>query len=113
MVGIKEEPMSDSSRPSQFAAYSYYLAFVSSGIVLIAFVASILKSPLFNIVWLALITGAVGTFFAMAARSDFKRKGASPEDENRARLGFRVNLATSIFMILLVIFMIVTSAIFG
>ncbi|MBN1120432.1 MAG: hypothetical protein JXJ17_05100 [Anaerolineae bacterium] len=105
--------MSDSSRPGQFAAYSYYLAFASSGIMLIAFVASMLKSPFFNIVWLALITGAVGTFFAMAARSDFKRKGASPEDEQRARVGFRVNLATSIFMILLVIFMLIVSAIPG
>ncbi len=105
--------MSNTSRPGQFATYSYYLAFVSSGIVLIAFVASMLKSPLFNVVWLALITGAVGTFFAMAARSDFKRKGASPEDENRARVGFRVNLATTIFMLILVIFVLVVSALPG
>jgi hypothetical protein len=110
-VCVKEESMSNSSRPGQFATYSYYLAYASSGIVLIALVASMLNSPLFHVVWLALVTGGVGTFFAMAARSDFRRQGASPEDEQHARLGFRINLATSIFMIVLVIFTVVASLI--
>ncbi len=105
--------MSNSSRPGQFATYSYYLAFVSSGIVLIAFAASIFKSPIFNIVWLALITAGAGTFFALAARSDFKRQAASEEDESHVRVGLRVNLATLIFMIIIVIFVIVVSALPG
>ena len=106
--------MSNQSRPGQFATYSYYLAFVSSGIMLIAFVAQLLNlRVIFNIVWLSLITGAVGTFFAMAARSDFKRVGATEEDEARARVGLRINLAATIFMLIVVVFAIVASALPG
>jgi hypothetical protein len=105
--------MSNSSRPGQFATYSYYLAFASSGIVLIAFIASMFKSPIFNIVWLALITGGVGAFFALAARSDFKRQAATEEDERHLRVGLRVNLATLVFMVIIVIFVVVISSLPG
>jgi hypothetical protein len=107
--------MSNSSRPGQFATYSYYLAFASSGIVLIAFLASAVlrNSGFYNVVWLALITGGVGTFFALAARSDFKHQAATEEDERHVRVGLRVNLATLVFMLIIVIFVIVVSAIFS
>jgi hypothetical protein len=87
--------------PADFALYSYTLAFASSGIVTLAIILSMLKSPLVQILWLALLTSAVGTFLGSAARSDFKQRSASEEAKHQANVGFRVNLGVLIVMLIM------------
>jgi hypothetical protein len=95
--------------PADFALYSYTLAFVSSGILTLTFILGLLRSPLVQIMWLALLTSAVGTFLGSAARSDFKHRSRSvTEDvEHKANVGFRVNLG---FLIVLLILALVAIA---
>jgi hypothetical protein len=95
--------------PAAFARYSYILAFVSSGVVTLAIILSMLKSPLVYIVWLALLTSAIGTFLSSAARSDFKHKQRSVTEEakHQANVGFRVNLAFLILLLILALIAIV------
>ncbi len=108
--------MSNRPDPVLFARYSYYLAFASAAILLIAFIISVashvvqsdLPGILIHVVWLALITGGVGTFLAYAARSDFKRNPGPAEAVIQARIGWRVNLgalavlAVSAFFIIII-----------
>ncbi len=90
--------MSNRPDPVVFARYSYILAFVSAGIIFVTLLLYVpvlpedLRRVLVNIVWLALITGGVGTFMAYAARSDFRRNPGPLSAINQARIGFRVNL---------------------
>ena len=86
--------------PETFARYSYLLAYVSSGIILLALIISIIPFPiaatLSNVIWLALITGIAGTFMGFAANSDFKRFPGTPEAVHAARVGMRLNLFATI-----------------
>lgn len=87
--------------PETFARASYYLAFVSSGILTLAMILGFLGSSLSSIMWLCLLTSAIGTFTGYAARADFKRN--PPEDGSlvmRAMTGLRINLGVLIVMIL-------------
>ena len=100
--------MANRPDPGAFATYSYYLAFASAAILLLAFLIGLVPSdalkPMAHIIWLALLTSAIGAFLAFAARSDFRHQSGAPEDERRARTGLRVNLAVLVFMVLLLIF---------
>lgn len=94
--------------PETFARYSYLLAYVSSGIILLSLIISIIPlaiaTVLSNVIWLALISGIAGTFLGFAANSDFKRYPGSPEAVHAARVGFRLNLfATIVIMLFAVI----------
>ena len=86
--------------PETFARYSYLLAYISSGIILLALIISFIPLPiatvLSNVIWLALITGIAGTFMGFAANSDFKRFPGTPEAVHAARVGMRLNLFASI-----------------
>lgn len=97
--------MSNRPSPQIFARYSYYLAFVSSGIILLSLLLSAIPgdvgSVLVNVVWLAFISGIAGTFMGWAATSDFKRRPADDESIHQARIGFRINLGATIVMVLM------------
>lgn len=93
--------------PEVFARYSYLLAFASGGIIIVSAVFWLIPGPvaaaLVNVIWLALITGVAGTFMGFAANSDFKRSPGSEQAVNEAKVGLRINLLTSIVMILFVL----------
>ena len=93
--------------PEVFAHYSYLLAFTSAGIILLSFVFWLIPGQiagvLVNVIWLALISGIAGTFMGFAANSDFKRSPGSTQAIHEARVGLRINLITSIVMILFVL----------
>ena len=109
--------MSNRPDPIRFARYSYYLAFASALIVLMVFVISLpffrsdLTSALVNVVWVALITGGIGTFFAYAARADFKRTPGPAEAVRHARVGWRVNLGALLVVLVWAAFYVVISLI--
>ncbi len=109
--------MSNRPEPSVFAQGSYILAFVSAFILLASFFLGfrIFDSVRFlrQIVWLALITSGIGSFLAYAARSDFKRRGGSDELQRRARIGWRINLATFVLLVILAVIQIVVLAMPG
>src|SRR5512139_2268776 len=103
--------------PAQFARYSYILSLVSTGIltlaVLIAFIPVDAIKPLFHIVWLTIVTGAVGAFMGYAARADFKAHPPEhPELEHQARSGFRTNVFALAVTLLLAVFRIAIGLIF-
>lgn len=102
--------MANRPDPRTFAEWSYYLAIASAAILLMAFLLGLTRvaalQPLVNIVWLALITSATGTFLAAAARSDFKRNPPDEVDQQRARTGLRVNLLALILMFVLMLILV-------
>jgi hypothetical protein len=89
--------------PETFARYSYNLAYVSSGIILLAIIVSLIPLPiaavLSNVIWFALISGVAGTFMGFAANSDFKRYPGSAEGVHAAKMGLRLNLFTTIVVL--------------
>nr|MBN1229669.1 hypothetical protein [Anaerolineae bacterium] len=99
--------------PAMFVEISYYLAFASTGILLMTFILGVLRiealRPLGQLIWLALITSAVGTFLAFAARSEYKKAEPTDEEAYKLRIGLRVNLATLAFMIIFALFVIVVA----
>jgi hypothetical protein len=95
------------------AQWSYYLAYASSGILLFGFFLLLLRSPLTAIVWLVLITSAMGTFMAWAARQEFKGKPGPEDSVAMAYSAFRINLGTLIGMLILVVLVIVAQVIIG
>jgi hypothetical protein len=103
--------MNNRPDPEMFARYSYYLAFASAFILLVAFLVSFLPAPisaiLVNVVWLALITAIVGTFLGFAATRDFKRTPGSDQSMREARVGFRINLIAGTVMILIAVLAII------
>lgn len=107
--------MSESKRPdpATFAEASYILAIASVLILLLSYVLSWISAVGFlsRIVWLALITSAVGAFLAYAARQDFKHIDAPEADIKRARAGWRVNLAVLVLMLVLALIAIVAALI--
>lgn len=103
--------MANRPDPATFAKYSYYLAYVSAGILLLGFLLSFVRLPiasvLIQIVWLALVTGYVGMFMGYAASRDFKKKPGPDEAMNQARIGFRVNMGAAAATTVLAIFSII------
>jgi hypothetical protein len=103
--------MSNRPNPYTFAEFSYMLAFASAIILLVAFVLGFRIFDaigfLRNIVWLSLVTSAVGLFLAWAARSDFRRHPAPPDIDRKARVAFRINLVTLVLMLILLMITIV------
>jgi hypothetical protein len=99
--------------PGLLAEISYYLAFASTGLLLLTFLLGLARvealRPLGQLIWLVLITSAAGTFLGFAARSDFKRIEPTDRDVRRLRLGLRVNLMALGFMVLFVLFVIVVA----
>jgi hypothetical protein len=98
------------SRPDavQFARWSYYLSYVTSGILLLAFILNMARTPLGAIVWLAFVTSAVGAFMGWAARRDFKVRPADQKVMQMAKQGFRTNVLGFICLIIMfVIFLII------
>lgn len=96
--------------PHSFAIYGYYMAFVTAIIVTLALVFGFIHPlrMLSNVIWLALITSAMGTFMAYAARRDFTRiKQVDPEIERKARVAWRINLMMLVLMVFISIFTIV------
>ena len=91
--------------PVTFAEGSYILAFASAFIIMLAFILSLhafdSMAVLRHIVWLALITSAVGVFLGFAARQDFKRYSGPEDAIRKARVGWRVNLAVLVFMLVI------------
>ena len=111
--------MSNRPDPTAFADMSYILAFVSAFILLLTFALGFIHTAFFAtlqqvIIWFALVSGGIGAFLAYAARSDFKRYSGSPDAKRKARVGWRVNLATLVFMLLYVLaFVVVRAGLFG
>jgi hypothetical protein len=108
--------MSNRPDPAQFAHYSYILAIVSAGIMGLSFVLALLSNliqtdPLQSsvndfasvILWLVLLTGSIGAFMGYAARVDFRGQSVPDKLANKARVGFRVNLAALIVTLLMAI----------
>ncbi|HEC23854.1 MAG TPA: hypothetical protein ENI95_13150 [Chloroflexi bacterium] len=89
--------------PVMFAEGSYILAFLSAFILVLTFIFGLkVFEPvafLRQIMWLALVTSGIGVFLSYAARQDFKRFSGPPEAIRKARVGWRVNLAVLIFML--------------
>jgi cytochrome b561 len=111
--------MTNRPDPTAFADISYILAFVSAFILLLTFGLGFVRTAFFDtlqqvIIWFALVSGGIGTFLAYAARSDFKRYSGPADAQRKARVGWRVNLATLIFMLLYVLtFVVVRVGLFG
>lgn len=106
--------MTEGPDPKLFATISYYLGFASALILVVTYLLGLLtpgrQSPVGQIVWLALITSAVGVVLAWMARVEFQRMGtATPDDERHYKLGLRVNVMVLAFMTLLVIFVAIIS----
>lgn len=97
--------MAESQRPDPelFANISFYLGLASSGIILLALILGFLRLPGSIIIWLALITSAVGMFAAWAARQDFKKSGGSEEAVQRAEMGWRFNRLSLIAMLIFLV----------
>jgi hypothetical protein len=95
--------MEKQSNTETFAQWSYYLGYASSGIMLLSFILGMASPLIANILWLALITSAIGTFMAWVARSELKTAPASDNVMQMAKVGWRVNLMALIVMLLLVI----------
>jgi archaellum biogenesis protein FlaJ (TadC family) len=97
--------------PVTFAEGSYILAFASAFIMMLAFVLGLRAfdsvAMLRQIVWLALFTSGVGVFLSYAARQDFKRYSGPADAIRKARVGWRVNLAVLIFMLVIALVAIV------
>lgn len=110
--------MSNRPDPRGMIQLSYILAFVSALILLASYaLAWVLRGTdigtyVGQIIWLALITSAIGTFLAFAARSDLRGQELPPDLARRLRVGLRVNLAALILMLLwtaLIIILIITT----
>lgn len=99
------------------AAYSYYLALASAGVMMLSLLLGLIPGRVIgilqNVIWLVVITSALGTFCGFAARSDLKLDGGSEEDRRNARVGLRVNLAALIVMLLMVVFVVVLNLLPG
>src|SRR5574341_863408 len=86
--------------PRTFVLYSYYLAFASSGVMLLTFLFALVPfaRPLVHVMWLALITSPIGVFLGVTARSDFKDQEVEEALKRKMGIGIRVNLLTLIFI---------------
>ncbi len=93
--------------PALFARLSFYLGYASSGIIFLSLVLVLLRSSASQIMWLALITSAAGTFMAWAARTDFREAPGTEEAARMAQIGWRVNLIALSLMALLLLLTIV------
>lgn len=97
--------------PVTFAEGSYILAFASAFIIMLALILGLHAfdslAMLRQIVWLALVTSAVGVFLSYAARQDFKRYSGPEDAIRKARVGWRVNLAVLIFMLIITLVAII------
>ena len=97
--------------PVTFAEGSYILAFASAFIILLTFILGFRAfdsvALLRQIVWLALLTSGVGVFLSYAARQDFKRYSGPDDAVRKARVGWRVNLAVLVFMVIIALIAIV------
>jgi archaellum biogenesis protein FlaJ (TadC family) len=97
--------------PVTFAEGSYILAFASAFIMMLAFILGLRAfdsvAMLRQIVWLALFTSGVGVFLSYAARQDFKRYSGPADAIRKARVGWRVNLAVLIFMLVVTVIAII------
>jgi hypothetical protein len=99
--------MGEHRNSPDLAAYSYYLAVASVTIMILAMILTFIPlrflAPLVHIIWLTLITSAAGTFLAVTARNEFKRRPPTEDEARHARIGLRVNVAALIFMLLLML----------
>jgi hypothetical protein len=99
--------------PVTFAEGSYILAFASAFIITLTFILGLRVfdsvAVLRQIVWLALVTSGVGVFLSFAARQDFKKYSGPADAVRKARVGWRVNLAVLIFMLVVTIASIIKS----
>jgi len=93
--------------PALFARGSYYLGIASSGILLLSFLLGLLRVGLSSIVWLALITSAVGLFLGWASRSDFKKNPGTPEVMQMADTGWRINLWALIVLVVVMLMVVI------
>jgi magnesium-transporting ATPase (P-type) len=97
--------------PVTFAEGSYILAFASAFIIMLAFILGLHAfdslAMLRQIVWLALLTSGVGVFLSYAARQDFKRYSGPEDAIRKARVGWRVNLAILVFMLIVTLVAII------
>lgn len=97
--------MGENRGAPDLATYSYYLAYASAAIMILAMLFAFIPvrflAPLVHIIWITLITSAAGTFLAATARGEFKRRPPTEQEERRARIGLRVNIAALLFVLLL------------
>ncbi|NDJ54318.1 MAG: hypothetical protein GYB68_14700 [Chloroflexi bacterium] len=104
--------------PELFADLSYGLAIISSVIVAVSFIIGLLPiealRPFGNIVYLALVTSAIGAFLGYAAQSDMRRQRNPDEDMlRRARQGLVINsLYLAALALLTIVLLIISSGIF-
>jgi hypothetical protein len=100
--------------PEKFAQWSYSLAYVSAGITLLVFLLALIPGKLGqsleflqNIIWALFFTGAIGTFFGYAARTDLKTRKNVEEAQHKARIGLRTNAMFLGIIVFIALFAIV------
>jgi hypothetical protein len=97
--------MANRPDPVQFARISYYLAIATATILGLTVLLGMLRIGMTWIVWIALITSAVGAFLAWAARSDFKVTPGPTQAVKMARSAWRVNFYALLLLILSLLLM--------
>src|SRR5574340_494575 len=92
-----------------FARGSYYLALATSGIILLVLILTVLRQSGLGglLVWLAIMTSAVGTFMAWTARKEFKVTPPPDDIQGMANLGWRINRLSLILLGVLMLFQLV------
>jgi len=93
--------------PALFARGSFYMGIASSAILLLSFILGMLRVGLSSIVWLALVTSAVGLFLGWASRSDFKKNPGTPEVMQMADTGWRINLWALIVLVVVMLLVVI------
>lgn len=105
--------MSNRPDPRIFGTYSYYLALASTIITVLVLLLGLFVPQIAMAFWLVLVTSAIGVFLGLAARSDLKHSGSTPEVERHVRIGVRVNLVYFVLMLIYTIVTIIFSLISG
>lgn len=98
---------------AQFAKWSYYLSFATSGIMLLGLLLGFARTPLAGVIWLSFVTSAVGAFMAWAAKNEFKTKPPSDDVMMMAKRGWRVNIVGFGIMIAFLVVLLIFQLIFA
>ncbi len=99
--------------PVLFAKASYYLGFATSGLLLLTLVLMFTRATTAAglVLWLTLLTSAVGTFTAWAARRDFQTSPPSDAIRGMANLGWRINRLALILIVIMAVMSLLVVAI--
>jgi hypothetical protein len=99
--------------PILFAKGSYYLGFATSGLLLVTIVLMLVRATGVAgvLVWLTVLTSAVGTFMAWAARKDFQTAPPPPDVQGMVNLGWRINRLALILIVLMIVIGLIVVAV--